>query len=297
MIVSGIKRQKLADEELRIKKSYKQGKDAFVYSLTFVSQGWSESYDFRFLGLSQLGIPHIRQSGQGVAENAQTLANIGHMLSTTAESDGFLCSTSGTTFRVKSKNTSLTARYLLSCFSNEKREELLGAANSPCWNCGCHLVQLFYEFWGLWSFRINRLWHQWCDPKYRESMQGHLRGNYSSRHHILPCDDFLVPLKKHIPPRLLGSDILRHLLLEIKSSGCKILAIMVRTRFSGFCWLSRETAKFGIYFVLACMYTIQVLNYIWFTAFIKVIKSKFIDKKGYVVQMEGELSSQKVKEK
>ena len=45
------------------------------------------------------------------------------------------------------------------------------------------------------------------------------------------------------------------------------------------------------------MYTIQVLNYIWFTAFIKVIKSKFIDKKGYVVQMEGELSSQKVKKK
>lgn len=63
-------------------------------------------------------------------------------------------------------------------------------------------------------------------------MQGHLWGNYSSRHHILPCDDFLVPLKKHIPPRLLGSDILRHLLLEIKSSGCKIPAIMVRTLFS-----------------------------------------------------------------
>jgi hypothetical protein len=54
-------------------------------------------------------------------------------------------------------------------------------------------------------------------------------------------------------------------------------------------WLNlRETAKFGIYFVLACMYTIQVLNYIWFGAFIRVLHDKFFLKKGYVVQFEGE---------
>lgn len=50
----------------------------------------------------------------------------------------------------------------------------------------------------------------------------------------------------------------------------------------------RNTAKFGIYFVLFCMYTIQVLNAIWFTAFIRVLQDKFIHKKGYVVRMEGE---------
>lgn len=36
------------------------------------------------------------------------------------------------------------------------------------------------------------------------------------------------------------------------------------------------------------MYTIQVLNYIWFTAFIRVLQEKFIHKRGYVVKMEGE---------
>jgi hypothetical protein len=36
-IVEKIKSFKLPDEELRIKKSNKQGKDALIYSLTFVN--------------------------------------------------------------------------------------------------------------------------------------------------------------------------------------------------------------------------------------------------------------------
>jgi len=113
----------------------------------------------------------------------------------------------------------LTPRYFLPSAGDEEREELLGAADPPRGHGHRDSLQLLHELRGLRALRINRLGHQRRDPEHRQGVQRHFRGDDPPGHHLLPGDDFLVPLEEHFPPGLPSPYIFRDVLLEAKSAG------------------------------------------------------------------------------